>query len=136
MLRRYLLAVVVLINVLELARASLCTDGGKPHRILLDTDVDTDDFFALLYLLKLNRSEFELEVSPFAFLVSVVHSFSGFWICCIKVKLHMINGKVVSSGLSFALILESLNSFLPSLITSELLDSWIREFFSFSEMAR
>jgi hypothetical protein len=54
-----------------------------------------------------------LEVSPFAFLVSVVHSFSGFWICCIKVKLHMINGKVVSSGLSFALILESLNSFLP-----------------------
>ncbi|KAJ6904047.1 hypothetical protein NC651_021255 [Populus alba x Populus x berolinensis] len=54
MLRRYLLAVVVLINVLELA-------GGKPQRILLDTDVDTDDFFALLYLLKLNRSEFELE---------------------------------------------------------------------------
>ncbi|XP_065863521.1 nucleoside hydrolase 3-like isoform X2 [Euphorbia lathyris] len=32
-----------------------------PHRILLDTDVDTDDFFALLYLLKLNRSEFELK---------------------------------------------------------------------------
>lgn len=61
MLRRYLLAVVVLINVLELARASLYTDGGKPRRILLDTDVDTDDFFALLYLLKLNRSEFELE---------------------------------------------------------------------------
>lgn len=36
--------------------------GNRPHRILLDTDVDTDDFFALLYLLKLNRSEFELEV--------------------------------------------------------------------------
>lgn len=36
---------------------------GRPHRILLDTDVDTDDFFALLYLLKLNRSEFQLEVS-------------------------------------------------------------------------
>ncbi|KAK8671058.1 hypothetical protein V6N13_037667 [Hibiscus sabdariffa] len=34
---------------------------AKPFRILLDTDVDTDDFFALLYLLKLNRSEFELE---------------------------------------------------------------------------
>ncbi|GAU20045.1 hypothetical protein TSUD_381370, partial [Trifolium subterraneum] len=34
---------------------------GKPSRILLDTDVDTDDFFALLYLLKLNRSEFKLE---------------------------------------------------------------------------
>jgi hypothetical protein len=36
---------------------------GKARRILLDTDVDTDDFFALLYLLKLNRSEFKLEVS-------------------------------------------------------------------------
>lgn len=35
---------------------------GAPHRILLDTDVDTDDFFAILYLLKLNRLEFELEV--------------------------------------------------------------------------
>ncbi|KAJ6319192.1 hypothetical protein OIU76_014509 [Salix suchowensis] len=61
MLQRYLLAAVVLINALELVRANLYTDGGKPHRILLDTDVDTDDFFALLYLLKLNRSEFELE---------------------------------------------------------------------------
>ncbi|XP_074307218.1 nucleoside hydrolase 3-like [Silene latifolia] len=32
-----------------------------PHRILVDTDVDTDDFFALLYLLKLNTSEFDLK---------------------------------------------------------------------------
>ncbi|KAK4379938.1 hypothetical protein RND71_001800 [Anisodus tanguticus] len=31
------------------------------HRILLDTDVDTDDFFALFYLLKLNRSEMDLK---------------------------------------------------------------------------
>ncbi|XP_010558509.1 PREDICTED: uncharacterized protein LOC104827126 isoform X2 [Tarenaya hassleriana] len=45
--------VLVLLG-LDLARAG-------PHRILLDTDVDTDDFFALLYLLKLNRSEFSLE---------------------------------------------------------------------------
>jgi len=36
---------------------------GRPHRILVDTDVDTDDFFALLYLLKLNTSQFKLEVS-------------------------------------------------------------------------
>ncbi|KAL6971381.1 hypothetical protein U1Q18_031058, partial [Sarracenia purpurea var. burkii] len=35
--------------------------GGRRHRFLLDTDVDTDDFFALLYLLKLNRSEFDLQ---------------------------------------------------------------------------
>ncbi|CAL1397069.1 unnamed protein product [Linum trigynum] len=33
----------------------------KPRRILLDTDVDTDDFFALLYLLKLNTSDFAVE---------------------------------------------------------------------------
>lgn len=44
---------------------------GRPHRILLDTDVDTDDFFALLYLLKLNRSEFQLEVSSW----SIIHGF-------------------------------------------------------------
>ncbi|KAJ8622577.1 hypothetical protein MRB53_031106 [Persea americana] len=37
-------------------------DGRRlPHQILLDTDVDTDDIFALLYLLKLNRSEFNLK---------------------------------------------------------------------------
>lgn len=35
---------------------------GQPQRILLDTDMDTDDFFALLYLLKLNRSELDLQV--------------------------------------------------------------------------
>ncbi|XP_010687819.3 nucleoside hydrolase 3 [Beta vulgaris subsp. vulgaris] len=34
---------------------------AKQHQILVDTDVDTDDFFALLYLLKLNRSVFDLK---------------------------------------------------------------------------
>ncbi|CAJ2634443.1 unnamed protein product [Trifolium pratense] len=34
---------------------------GNPHRIVLDTDVDTDDFFALFYLLKQNTSQFQLE---------------------------------------------------------------------------
>ncbi|KAL1548539.1 Nucleoside hydrolase 3 [Salvia divinorum] len=34
---------------------------GLPRRIILDTDVDTDDLFALLYILKLNKSEFHLE---------------------------------------------------------------------------
>ncbi|RDX89409.1 rihC, partial [Mucuna pruriens] len=37
------------------------TVEAKPRRILLDTDVDTDDLYALFYLLKLNRSEFQLE---------------------------------------------------------------------------
>ncbi|PNX91731.1 hypothetical protein L195_g047865, partial [Trifolium pratense] len=34
---------------------------GNPHRIVVDTDVDTDDLLALLYLLKLNTSQFRLE---------------------------------------------------------------------------
>ncbi|RZC89780.1 hypothetical protein C5167_035774 [Papaver somniferum] len=34
---------------------------AQPRRILFDTDVDTDDFFALLYLLKLNRSEIDIK---------------------------------------------------------------------------
>ncbi|XP_009607062.1 nucleoside hydrolase 3-like isoform X1 [Nicotiana tomentosiformis] len=33
----------------------------RPHRILVDTDMDTDDFLALFYLLKLNRSEMDLK---------------------------------------------------------------------------
>ncbi|GMH08348.1 hypothetical protein Nepgr_010188 [Nepenthes gracilis] len=32
-----------------------------PHRILVDTDVDTDDLFALLYLLKLDTAQFDLQ---------------------------------------------------------------------------
>jgi len=65
---------------------------GKPHRILVDTDVDTDDFFALLYLLKLNTSQFKLEVYPsiksmqhFLFLLLIFfflhHSFWRSFIC-------------------------------------------------------
>ncbi|PWA78875.1 inosine/uridine-preferring nucleoside hydrolase domain-containing protein [Artemisia annua] len=41
--------------------ASSTIQGDTPHRILLDTDVDTDDIFAILYLLKLNRSEFDFQ---------------------------------------------------------------------------
>ncbi|GFY85201.1 inosine-uridine preferring nucleoside hydrolase family protein [Actinidia rufa] len=58
--RRLCVAIVVIGTVV----ANLYTaesGGGRPHRILLDTDVDTDDFFALLYLLKLNRAEFDLQ---------------------------------------------------------------------------
>ncbi|KAF5774348.1 putative ribonucleoside hydrolase [Helianthus annuus] len=44
------------------ATARSTVHGGTPYRILLDTDVDVDDLFAILYLLKLNRSEFNLQV--------------------------------------------------------------------------
>ncbi|KAE8076900.1 hypothetical protein FH972_015521 [Carpinus fangiana] len=53
----------VLFLVIGVAGANLCIVEARPrpHRILLDTDVDTDDLLALLYLLKQNRSEFALE---------------------------------------------------------------------------
>lgn len=35
--------------------------GAAGRRILVDTDVDTDDIFAILYLLKHDRSEFDLK---------------------------------------------------------------------------
>ena len=67
LLYKKLRVVAILLLVLGIL-ANSHTVEGKPRRILLDTDVDTDDFFALLYLLKLNRSEFELEVSFFSFI--------------------------------------------------------------------
>ncbi|KAL5701544.1 Nucleoside hydrolase 3 [Ranunculus cassubicifolius] len=50
---------LILLVVLELVGTAPV--NAFPRRILLDTDVDTDDLFALLYLLKLNRSEIDLQ---------------------------------------------------------------------------
>ncbi|KEH29739.1 transmembrane protein, putative [Medicago truncatula] len=55
LLRRVAAAVTVLLFIASVVE-------GKPQRIVVDTDVDTDDLFALLYLLKLNTSQFQLEV--------------------------------------------------------------------------
>nr|DAD37867.1 TPA_asm: hypothetical protein HUJ06_008508 [Nelumbo nucifera] len=41
--------------------ADISSVNALPRQILLDTDVDTDDIFALLYLLKQNRSEMDLQ---------------------------------------------------------------------------
>ncbi|XP_047320434.1 uncharacterized protein LOC124924437 [Impatiens glandulifera] len=51
----------LLIFVVTLLGVVSIFSDGLPHRILLDTDVDTDDLFALIYLLKFNRSEIELQ---------------------------------------------------------------------------
>lgn len=59
-----MMVIVVVGIILDGAGANSDGAGKKPHRIVLDTDVDTDDFFALLYLLKLNPSEFDLQVPP------------------------------------------------------------------------
>jgi len=60
MLLRRVAAAVTLFLFIETVISVV--DEGKPHRIVVDTDVDTDDLFALLYLLKLNTSQFQLEV--------------------------------------------------------------------------
>ncbi|KAG2721606.1 hypothetical protein I3760_02G089200 [Carya illinoinensis] len=51
----------IVLLIIGVVGDNLYTVKGRTHRILLDTDVDTDDFFALLYLLKQNRSEFEVQ---------------------------------------------------------------------------
>ena len=42
--------------------ASAAGAAAAPRRLLVDTDMDTDDLLALLYILKQNRSEFDLKV--------------------------------------------------------------------------
>uniref|UniRef100_A0ACD5U396 Uncharacterized protein n=1 Tax=Avena sativa TaxID=4498 RepID=A0ACD5U396_AVESA len=55
---------LLLLLVALLATAGAAAGAGRrpaPRRILLDTDVDTEDLFAILYLLKQDRAEFDLE---------------------------------------------------------------------------
>ncbi|GFP98626.1 pyrimidine-specific ribonucleoside hydrolase riha [Phtheirospermum japonicum] len=47
--------------MLGLIGSNIYYTDGRPHRILLDTDVDTDDVFALLYILKLDTSILDLQ---------------------------------------------------------------------------
>lgn len=54
---------ILVVTILGILGHDLPCVMSSPHRILLDTDVDTDDFIALLYLLKLNKTEFDLVVS-------------------------------------------------------------------------
>ncbi|XP_040379822.1 uncharacterized protein LOC102700802 isoform X1 [Oryza brachyantha] len=59
-LRRTATAVLLLLVAVAATVLAVAT-AAAPRRILVDTDMDTDDLFALLYLLKQNRSEFELK---------------------------------------------------------------------------
>lgn len=54
-------------------------DAKKPARILLDTDVGSDDLSALIYVLKQNRSEFDLKVWSVRFVASSVSKIDTFW---------------------------------------------------------
>ncbi|XP_021747078.1 uncharacterized protein LOC110712921 [Chenopodium quinoa] len=55
------LVLLLLLWIIVAAGVSPKPVAATQRRILVDTDVDTDDLFALLYLLKLNRSEFDLK---------------------------------------------------------------------------
>jgi len=57
------LAVAALVTTTVFAiSGAVAAEAAAPHRILVDTDMDTDDLLALLYILKQNRSEFDLKV--------------------------------------------------------------------------
>lgn len=57
-----LLAVLPLLMPASLLTLPASHATAKQHDILVDTDMDTDDFFAILYLLKQNKSEINLKV--------------------------------------------------------------------------
>ncbi|GJN14234.1 hypothetical protein PR202_gb01032 [Eleusine coracana subsp. coracana] len=58
--------------VLMVAMAFVIVGGAAaaevapPRRILMDMDMDIDDFLGMLYIIKQNRSEFELKEKPAA----------------------------------------------------------------------
>ncbi|KAI4965477.1 hypothetical protein ZWY2020_051966 [Hordeum vulgare] len=57
-------AVATTLSLLLLAARLAAAAGNRPpppHRILVDTDIDTDDLFAILYLLKHDRAEFDVK---------------------------------------------------------------------------
>lgn len=64
LLRKWRAAAAVLVVVVAAVFVAGCvaTEEAAPQRILLDTDMDTDDLLALLYILKQDRSEFDLKV--------------------------------------------------------------------------
>ncbi|KMZ72029.1 Pyrimidine-specific ribonucleoside hydrolase [Zostera marina] len=61
MIDRMVKMLVLMGFVIGMGFSSTTTLKGRPKRVLLDTDVDTDDVFALLYLLKQDRSEIDLK---------------------------------------------------------------------------
>ncbi|XP_066361915.1 nucleoside hydrolase 3-like isoform X1 [Miscanthus floridulus] len=55
------LAVALVTTTVFAISGGAAAEAAAPHRILVDTDMDTDDLLALLYILKQNRSEFDLK---------------------------------------------------------------------------
>ena len=72
----------MLIIIFWLVISMQLVDAHMPRRILIDTDMDTDELFAVLYLLKLNRSEYDLKVwlSSFFSLRKKINKLYMIWI--------------------------------------------------------
>ncbi|KAL6581838.1 hypothetical protein OROMI_005852 [Orobanche minor] len=51
----------VCIMMISLIGSNISYVHGQPRRILVDTDVDVDDILALVYILKLDRTNFDLQ---------------------------------------------------------------------------
>ena len=54
-------AAVALVSLFAVAGVA-AAGAGTPRRILVDTDMDTEDLFALLYILKQDRSKLDVKV--------------------------------------------------------------------------
>src|SRR4051812_10264955 len=54
-------AAIALVSLFAVAGVA-AAGAPAPRRILVDTDMDTDDLFALLYILKQDRSQFDVKV--------------------------------------------------------------------------
>ncbi|CAN0898573.1 Nucleoside hydrolase 3 [Linum grandiflorum] len=106
----------VLIILLSIA-LSCYTVEAEPRRILLDTDVDTEDLCALLYLLKLNQSNIALEAVTIS---ANAWSDAGHAVNQIYDVLHMMDRDDVSVGvggeggvLDDGTILPNVGGYLP-----------------------
>jgi hypothetical protein len=55
-------AAMMAVAVLWFLAVAAAGVAAAPRRILVDTDMDTDDLLALLYILKHSRSEFDVKV--------------------------------------------------------------------------
>lgn len=80
-----MLHVFILSQIFLLAYLScqIFPSHGALHQILLDSDIDRNDFFAILYLLKQNRSEFNVKVRLFS--ASLAFTYMSLKLCYVLV---------------------------------------------------
>ncbi|KAK1696700.1 hypothetical protein QYE76_013397 [Lolium multiflorum] len=66
-------AAAALMVFFAVATVEVATTAPAPRRILVDTDMGTDDLFALLYILKQDRSQFDVKVGHPSGAMSFIH---------------------------------------------------------------